>query len=217
MKGGGDYFDVFEFADKNTVGFLLTDVSSYKLSSAFISTMMHLPASLGPEDMRDPVRTVGFIHSELLDRMGATDHMSIFYGVLDRKSFQMRYVAFGNLSLAFESARRERNWIYRSARSPLSSGSGELISRTKVDEMNFEPEDRLYLFSDGVEEGVGKAVPSFLDAIQDRDPQAVINEVSFAIRTQHDPKGEDGEAPMPPQDCSVLMLDVAKNILRLAR
>jgi hypothetical protein len=35
-------------------------------------------------------------------------------------------------------------------------------------------------------------VPSFLDAIEDRDPQSVINEVSFAIRNQHDPKGEDG-------------------------
>ena len=64
---------------------------------------------------------------------------------------------------------------------------------------------------------MGANVPKFLDGLEDRDPQSVINEVSFAIRSQHDPKGEEAESPMPPQDCSVLLIDVAKNVLRLAR
>lgn len=220
LKGGGDYFDVFEFADKNHIGFILTDVSSYKLSSAFISAMLALPARLDGEAIRDPQATVRRIHGELRERMDEKETYSIFYGVLDRKSFVMRYVAFGSVFLGLQSARGARDWIYKGSEDPLTRESEVALAARKPVEISFEPEDRLYIVSDGLEESLETPIPKFLDAIEDRDPQAIVNEVSFAIRTKHDPDGTDaaeGETPMPPQDCSLLVVDVAKNILRLAR
>jgi hypothetical protein len=57
---------------------------------------------------------------------------------------------------------------------------------------------------------------------QERDPQELINEMAFRLRQGvsrqlSEGEREEGEAPMPPQDCSVLFFEVAKNVLRLAR
>src|SRR3989344_4469952 len=127
LKGGGDYFDVFEFADKNYIGFLLTDVSSYKLSSAFISAMMALPSKLAEGEVRDPQATVKRIHAELRERMDDKENYSIFYGVLDRKSFIMRYVAHDKVYLSLQSADGKRDWLYKGERDALKAGSAAAL------------------------------------------------------------------------------------------
>lgn len=220
MKGGGDYFDVFEFADKNYVGFLLTDVSSYKLSTAFITAMMQLPAKLGTDEIRDPQATVARIYSELKEKMDDKESFSIFYGVLDRRSFVLRYVAFGKVFLNLQSAAGGREWLYKGDRNALARDAEKTIQSAQAAEISFEPEDRLLILSDGLESSLETSVPKFLDGISERDPQSVMNEFSFALRSKHDPEGEEaanGDYPMLPEDCSVLLVDVAKNILRLAR
>lgn len=220
LRSGGDYFDVFEFADKNHIGFLLTDASSYGLSTAFLNSMIHLPSQLGPEEIQNPAKMVRRICAGLGESLSEKDQLSIFYGVLDRKSFVLEYIGFGKVFANVQKANGASQWIVNGQEPALTTKTLDLVQPERVREVAFEPEDRLMLLSDGVEEILERPLDGFLSQIEDRDPQIVLNEISFALRNKQDPDGEEamaGEHPMPPQDCSVLLIDVAKNILRLAR
>lgn len=219
LRSGGDYFDIFEFADKNHIGVLLSDASSYQLSTAFINSMINLPSRLDLKDIANPLQTVSKIAEGVRESMVDKDQLSIFYGVLDRKSFLMRYVNFGKIFAQAQSASGKVQWLASGSDPAITTRTFDLFTKDRVSEVVLEPEDRIVLLSDGVEETIAGPLGPFLEKIEDRDPQTILNEIGFAMRARQeaDKDADADDLAMPPQDCSVLVLDVAKNVLRLAR
>ena len=215
MASGGDYFDIYEYSDKNHVGFLLTDSSSYKLSSSLLSALMHLSAeSLVGNQSINPLEAVRQIFSNVQESMKPKDALSIFFGILDRKSYVMQYVSFGSLFALHQKANGDKEWLFKGDRDPLLKLSQLGNSTVDVQELVLEPADRFLLFSNGFEAGIDEPIVDFIEQLGTEDAQEVVNEIGYALKKERD-KSDDNF--MPPEDCSLLMVDVAKNVLRLAR
>ena len=78
--------------------------------------------------------------------------------------------------------------------------------------------------SDGWAESLGEAVPRVVEELlgSQRDAQELMNELAFRLRRKlekesDEPAKAEDDFPMPPEDCSVLMFDLAANTLRLAK
>ncbi len=205
LRSGGDYFDVFEFKGKNNVGILLVDFSSYRLSSAFLYSMMTLPANLKNGEFSDPRATVSYLHQSIQDSMKENDGFSIFYGVIDKRTYNMEYVVRGNIFLEHQDENGDRQYFHQ--------GENNLFRKVNEVQLNsntlcLNPADRLIIRSDGFDEGIGQQFSDFFKTIQIQDPETIISELNFALKQAHS---------RLPQDCSILLIDVEKNVIRLAQ
>jgi sigma-B regulation protein RsbU (phosphoserine phosphatase) len=220
LKAGGDYFDVFEFPDGNHVGIVVADSSTYALSNAFIGSLMQFSIHVGQEELGDPAKIVSSLYGKVRENMKEKDKFSIFYGILNRKTFQFRYVNQGPIFSALRSKSGAVQWLAKGQNTPLSL-TQKVVAPTE--EVAMEPEDRLMIISDGWGEALGlsgvEVVEKFLP--KETDPQDLLNSMAFdlkkGVEKLYELDEEEEDFPMPPQDCSILLFEFARNLLRLAR
>jgi phosphoserine phosphatase RsbU/P len=221
LKAGGDYFDVFEFPDGVHVGIILSDSSSYGLSTNFIGSLMQFSVHVGQDDVSDPARIVAALYGKLREEMKDKDRFNVFYGILSRKTYQLRYVECGSVFAAVKGAEGKVSWAARGENAALTKADGAVPAAKEV---ALEPGDRLLLASDGWSESLGQPSHALVEKFLNGpgDAQDLMNEMAFHLRkgvVKHFEldDAEEEDFPMPPQDCSVLVFDVAKNVLRLAK
>lgn len=220
LKAGGDYFDVFEFPDGNNVGVILSDSSSYAVSTNFIGSLMQFSVHVSQDDLADPSRIVSALFGKVKECMKEADRFSILYGILNRKTYQFRYVDCGPVFAAHRAQEGGLQWVSKGENPPLTLSSS-LIPPFR--EISLEPGDRMMLVSDGWAEALGDSGPVVLETfLSGVDTQEVINSMAFRLRKSVEKiydlePGAEEDFPMPPQDCSVLLFDLAKNVLRLAK
>lgn len=88
-RSGGDHFDLAESQDGNVLSMVLTDSSSYGLSSAVLGALIRVANRLSAEQVRSSVDTVRKIREELVATLKEKDRLSLFYGVLSRKDYRL--------------------------------------------------------------------------------------------------------------------------------
>lgn len=213
MKSGGDHFDLAESKDGTRLSILLSDSSSYGLSSAFLSALMRTTVRLSQNELRSSVETVKLIHEELSLTLKEKDSLSLFYGILSRKDFKLRYAHLGDSG--FFVARKGKSFQQIDAHSPAIHAKGFDPTRLKEGVWVVEPEDRIVILSDGYGEACGgwSDTIRLLDRFRDRELTDLLNELTFEVKRKL--KEEDGETEMPSQDCTALVFDVDSKILRL--
>lgn len=208
---GGDHFDLAESKDTSKISILMSDSSSYGLSSAFLSTLMRMTLKLSRDEARSAIDTVKLISDELLLGLKEKDRLAIFYGILNRKDFRFRYLHLGGS--AFLHARKGKGFeIHAAQGEPLSLANADLSSYSEK-EVVLEPEDRIVLLSDGFIEACGGLVEAkaLIDPLRDKDAADLTNELVFRVkRKMIDPDD------LPQQDCTALVFDVDAKLLRLA-
>lgn len=216
LKSGGDYFDIFEFPDGVHAGILLTDASSYSLSAAVLGALMQFSVHVGAEELENPSMIVRSLIGKIREEMKEKDKLSMFYGVLNRKTYHLKFVDFGGVFALQRSSSGLLKWGTKGDRAPFTKGQEVPEAR----ELALEPGDRLLVTSDGWADAIGDSSTAVMESLfaQEREPQDLINELGFRLKRGLSKNiDEDDDAPMPPQDCSVLFFEVAKNVLRLAR
>ncbi len=208
---GGDHFDLAESKDTSKISILMSDSSSYGLSSAFLSTLMRMTLKLSRDEARSATDTVKLISEELLLGLKEKDRLALFYGILNRKDFRFRYLHLGGS--AFLHARKGKGFeILASHGDPLSLGNSD-VSNFQEKEIVLEPEDRIVLLSDGFIEACGGLVEAkaLIDPLRMKDAVDITNELVFRVkRKMVDPDD------LPSQDCTALVFDVDAKLLRLA-
>ncbi len=211
LKSGGDYLDFFEFEDKTHAGVLMSDSSGYGLSSAFMSVILRLAVKLSKNEFRSPSVTVAKIFEELQLTMKPKENLSIFYGILNRKTFEFTYTSGGSVHFVHQS---ESAFIDRTlGGQPLAKDQPPVLTDHKVILM---PSDRIVVFSDGFadtfnDEGAKGLERSFSKAYGD-DAIELINNLTHRIKQRF-----EADDDMPEQDCSVMVIDVDKRAMRLAK
>jgi hypothetical protein len=220
LKSGGDYFDFFEIPGGTHAGVILADSSSYALSTSLIGSLMQFSVHVGQGEHGDPRRIVEALLGKVREGMKEKDRLSLLYGVLDRKTYQLRFVGVGGVYLAKRGKDGKVTFGCRGERAALARDAHGV---PEAAELLLEPGDRLVVCSDGWGAALGAPVPAVLEELLARggDPQELMNELAFRLRRALERDGEgptkaDDEFPMPPEDCSVLVFDLAPGTLRLA-
>ena len=211
LKSGGDYFDVIENDDQSKISLLMSDASSYGLSSALLTTLMRMTVYLGREGDRAPREVVRGIHSEILRSMKETDTLSFFYGTLSKKDYRLKYVHYGKLHL-YHAARGEPYQLIEGNASPILGREKSKWWDHPERELVLSGDDRLFLCSDGFVAAANgtEALTRTLNEFRERESVDVLNELAFYV------KGKLGEDDLPPEDASALSIEVDSRILRLA-
>lgn len=209
LKSGGDYLDFFEFDDKTHVGVLMSDSSGYGLSSAFLSIVLKIAMKLSKQGIKSPSATVLKIFEELSLTMKPKDSLSMFYGILNRKTFEFTYCSAGSIRFfhGHENEIEDRS----DSQPALAKGPSPMLRDQKL---TLFPEDRLVVVSDGFLESFGNSgrVSRVIEKNIKEDAVATINDLAFQVKS-----ALEDEEDFPPQDCSVMVLDVEKRVMRLAK
>lgn len=210
MKSGGDHFDLAESKDGSQLSIVLSDASSYGLSSAVLSVLMKVAMKLSSEEARSSLETVKRIQDELKLTLGEKDRLSLFYGVINRRDYKLKYLNLGS-SCAFLAKAR--------GGFQLLPHQGEAISKHKAmpsmkeGEVALNPEDRLVLLSDGFVDAAGgpEKASELLERFRDAEPADTLNELVFQVKSRFSEPDD-----LPEQDCTAGIFDVSNKLIRLA-
>lgn len=213
QKSGGDYFDLAESADGNQLGILVTDSSSYGLSSAVLSAVARVVSRVSVEQARSVREMVRSFYEELLMPLGPKDRLSIFYATLSRKDYVLRFLGLGTVR-AFYRAPKGAYVELPTQGGPLSQGSRNALSSPSLIEASFawEPGGRLVILSDGFLESLGgaDAALELLKRFKTRDAKDLLNELAFGIKGRLADPRED----LPDQDCTGMVMDLDPKVIR---
>jgi hypothetical protein len=209
MKSGGDHFDLAESKDASQLSLFMSDSSSYGLSSTVLNVVMKVALKLSVEEARSSFETVRRIQDELKATLSEKDRLSLFYGVLSRKDYRLRYMNLGSSS-AFYSPPNGKFTQLKSHYGPITTATKEIPGQES--EIVLDPAGRLALISDGFSEvsGGAEGVCKLLDEFRDKDPKDALNEMVF--RVKKDFKEEDD---LPAQDCTAVIFDIDPRLIRL--
>lgn len=209
LKSGGDHFDLAESKDGSRLSVFLSDSSSYGLSSAVLGALMRLTVRLSADEAKSSAETVRKIASELKESLAEKDALSLFYGILNRKSFALNFVALGDC-FVFRSPAGQAFQKQAFAGEAIRHGS-ELSALTDQT-LALQPGDRLALFSDGYIEAVGgeAKLVEILEKHRSNEATDTLNELAFRVKSKLTDRDD-----IPDQDCTAFIFDVDAKLLRL--
>ena len=201
-KSGGDYLDIFPFEDGIHVGILMSDSTGYGLSSAFMSVILRFAFKYNQGSDKSPLATLRRIYADLKFVMKPNEELSLFYAILNRRTMDLCFANRGGVQFFIDQD------LCSDLSAPLKRDEAFVgVERT----IHLEPGNRMVLLSDGYSECFPSLKP-LLAAQRRTDGVDVINELNFAVKRK---LASDDD--LPPQDCSVIIIDVQENIIRLAR
>jgi hypothetical protein len=210
MKSGGDHFDLAESKDTSQLSLFMSDSSSYGLSSTVLNVVMKVALKLSVEESRSSFETVRRIQDELKATLTEKDRLSLFYGVLSRKDYRLRYMNLGSSS-AFYSPPGGKFAQLKSHDGPITTLTQEIPDQES--EVVLDPAGRLALISDGFSEVSGgpEGVCKLLDEFREKDPKDALNEMVFRVKKDF----KESEMDMPMQDCTAVIFDIDPRLIRL--
>jgi len=211
MRSGGDHLDLAESQDRGLISVVLSDSSSYGLSSNVLSVLMRVAMKLSADETRSSVETMKRIQEELLVTLGEKDRLSLFYGVVSRKDYKLRYMNLG-ASCGFYAGPKAKFIILPSSGSAITRASAAIPDSIQQ-ELILDPEGRLVLLSDGFVETLGgpEATGEFLNQFRDSGAADLLNELVFKVKQNFDEPDD-----MPAQDCTGIVFDIEARLIRLA-
>lgn len=214
-KLGGDYFDIFEHDDKLKFGILLVSCSGYSMSALLMSVLLKISSRIQSKQALPPHKMMESLAQELRPQLQDKDLANIFYGVIDRRSFELSYCSMGNTCAFLQASGKSALQVLKAQTSALSK-NGDLPTSTVVVDLN--PKDRFLLVTEGVIEAKDSNGRSFgetgvVDAIQSAARQGVHelrNEVLYTVE-RFSGRSE------PVRDQTVLVTEVKEKVIKLAR
>lgn len=149
---GGDLYDIVPI-DGDRVGMLISDASGHGVAAAFIAVMVRIVFRSYGLDKSDPRAVLSAINDELMRMVPPGQFSTAFYAVYDRARCILTYASAGHPAplLLREGASDTRS---------LSHGGLVLgtLEAVEVQEhtVEFQPGDRLLLYTDGVADATNR-------------------------------------------------------------
>ena len=143
---GGDFYRVLHLHD-DAIGVMLGDVSSHGFAAAMIMALVLSAAGIHAAETEAPEEVLRRLRDSVSGELEETEmYLSLFYGVVNRKTRRLRYVNAGHP----HAFRIDRNGAVRRLKAttpPLGLAPGERFTAT---ELPWKKGDLLLLFSDGL-------------------------------------------------------------------
>jgi len=212
---GGDYFDIFEHDDRFRFGVIVSSASGHAMSGLLLSVLLKMTGQLEARKGSDPHVVMSDMHAQLKENMDSQDQADMFYALIDRRNFEMRYVRAGSLIALHQ------NFSTGEVQS-LDSGLGpvepEFQAPAASGSLFLNPRDRLVLCTRGVIEarnpegeayGMERVTRSFLSG-----PKRGVHELRNHILYEVQKFGQGSE---PIRDQTLVVLEVKDKVIKLAK
>jgi sigma-B regulation protein RsbU (phosphoserine phosphatase) len=214
-RSGGDYFDFFEHQDKFRFGIVLSSASAYGMSALLLSVLLKMTSKLEARKGADPHLVVQAIAQEMLSEMEADSKTDLFYGLVDRRSYELRFLRLGNVMAIHQPAETGEFQILEASGGPLEPNFKAPKESKKI---MLNAKDRVILFTRGILEttnargetfGLEHVTRALLSA-----PKRGVHELRnhLLYEAQKFSQGQE-----PPRDLTVLILEVKDKVIKLAK
>lgn len=214
-KSGGDYFDIFEHEDRLRFGVVLSSCSGYGVSALFLSILMKISSRMEARQGLAPHDMIKAILTEMAPEMKPADRASLFYGVVDRRSFEMTYCLMGDVLGIVQVSGQDALQKVASQGPALSKDfKGKLQSGTVL----LNPRDRVVLVTEGVfldsrSGGASWGESGVIEAVR-AAPRQGVHELRNEILYRCEAFSGKTE---PDRDRTVLAFEVKDKVIKLAR
>jgi serine phosphatase RsbU (regulator of sigma subunit) len=182
---GGDYFDFIPI-DNHRLAFCLGDVSGKGMPAALL--MANLQATIRSQTLLDTSSNACLEHSNLhmYQNSGPEKFATLFYGILDRKSHQLRY----------SNAGHNYPIVFSKEKGPSSLQSDGIVLgclesfQFQEEQITFSSGDLFVLYSDGVTEAFNSLEEEFgekklieiVEQIREKPASGILDDILHAVR-----------------------------------
>lgn len=146
-KAGGDYFDIFELQDRLKFAILVSSSSGYSLSALFLSVLIKISTSAEAKRGQEPHAMIKSLVAELKPQMGFDDKISLFYGVVDKRNYELSYCHVGHHQAYLQCMGKEGLENLEAISGPITKNSNTELRSMKV---SLNPRDRLVICTEGL-------------------------------------------------------------------
>lgn len=215
MVTGGDYFDIFEHVDRFRFGVIVSSASGHSMSALMLSVLLKMTTQLEAKKGSEPHQVLQEMYDQLKENMEAEDTADLFYALIDRRSYEMRFVRAG-VVLALH-----QNFLtgeVRALDSGLGPVSAEFLPPVASGSVMLNPRDRVVLCSRGLMEavnrdgeayGLERVTRSFLNGPK-RGVHELRNHMLFEVEKFSGTKE-------PARDQTLVVLEVKDKVIKLAK
>lgn len=212
---GGDYFDIFEHDDRARFGVIVSSASGHAMSALLLSVLLKMTGQLEARRGSDPHQVLSDIQDQLKDNMTAGDQADIFYSLVDRRNFEMKYVRAGNIIALHQNSSNGEVQALDSGLGPLGP---DFVAPLQSGVVALNPRDRVVLCTRGVIEarnqkgeayGMERVTRSFLSGPR-RGVHELRNHILFEVH-----KFAQGSEPI--RDQTLVVLEVKDKVIKLAK
>lgn len=212
---GGDYFDIFEHQDRARFGVIVSSASGHSMSALLLSVLLKMTSQLEAKRGSDPHLMLKEIQEQLSEHMTESDSADVFYALIDRRTYEMRFVRAGSLIALHQNCSTGEVQALDSGLGPLGFGF-EAPASSGVIALN--PRDRVVLCTRGVIEatnargesyGMERVTRSFLTGPK-RGVHELRNHILFEVH-----KFAQGTEPI--RDQTLVVLEVKDKVIKLAK
>lgn len=212
---GGDYFDIFEHDDRFRFGVIVASSSGHTMSALLLSVLLRMTGQLEARKGSEPHQVLKDMAAQLKENLTDLDSADLFYSLIDRRNFDMRFIKAGDLVALHHSYVTNEVKALDSSLGPMSkvfsppAQSGSLM---------LNPRDRLVLCTRGVIEavngqgekyGMERVTRSFLNGPK-RGVHELRNHILYEV--QKFSGGKD-----PSRDQTIVVLEVKDKVIKLAK
>lgn len=214
-RSGGDYFDIFEHEDKLKFGILVSSASGYSLSSLLLSVIIKISSQIEARRGLEAHKVVGLLAKEVVPNVQNEDRASIFYGVVDRRSYELQYCSVGSID-GFMQPYGQESLVELLPTGPALGREFNTEPQSRVIQLN--PRDRLVIATEGVKMsqnslGVNWGGHGISEAIS-RAPKHGVHELRNEILLANEKYTGRTE---PVRDQTLIVTEVKDRVIKLAK
>ncbi len=214
-QSGGDYFDIFEHEDTMKFGIVLSSCSGYTMSALFLSILIKISSKVEARKGLEPHQMVSLIAKEMIPQMQVKDRVSLFYGVVDKRSYEFKFCSVGDISGFLQVLGQDALTVLDSSGPVVTK---EFNSQPQSLTVQLNPRDRWVLCSEGLTQERNSqnkvyGLENLKESISSAPKQGVHelrNEILYQLEKF------SGRVD-PNRDCTVLAVEVKDRVIKLAR
>ncbi len=212
---GGDYFDIFEIEDKFRFSILLSSCSGYGISSLFLTILLKLTTHIETKKGANPDKVLSMIVDELISQISDKDKAHIFYGLVNRRNYEMTYCHAGdNFVFHYQAQSKAVEEVESHIPAIDKKYKKKISSKTLI----LNPKDRLVFMSEGMRQVINSNGISFprdkiMDILESEGKKSVHeirNEILFQIQRW------SGKKELK-KDITILVAEIKERVLKLAK
>lgn len=212
---GGDYFDIFELQERMKFATLISSASGYNLSALFLSVLIKISTSSESRHTGAPHEMMSKLIDELQSQMGPDDRLSLYYGIVDKRNYELSYCHVGNHQIFLQVMGQEGLETLEACAGPVTKTSKATLSSMTL---SLNPRDRIIASTEGVvkaqnSEGQVWGSERLREAIR-AAPRVGVHELRNEILYRLEKFTDHVE---PERDQTVMIMEVKDRVIKLAK